>query len=724
MPAKLWRQFREYLDRRGLLPTSRLARFTLYLLGVNVFLILYRGFMHLAKRPAEVDGWIYFIAYLIVFLGMILAFRWVRERLMWALRNRLIVTYVFIGVIPVLLLVLMGMLVTYVFVGQFATYVTTSDLQTEIRELDAVNERLASEIATTLRRGKPITADILENANVKEEMFSNRQVTAWFKGKPYVLRSGEESVSAMNPPVPVALPPAGKGEIANLVIDGDRTYLRVSRELDVNHEKLVVISSVPLDVNAVAKVAEKIGVVSIEAFKKTAEGKQENPEMRTGNRVRLPESNEELNLDAPSGPGMMSGAIKSPAPIPPARNYFDREVTFYSAVQAIDWNGGGERNILMLVGTRPSLMYDRLFQTVGNFVNVVLIALAAIGIFFGIIELVALFIGVRLTKTFTQSIYQLYQATRHVNQADFTHRIAVKRKDQLAALETSFNGMTENIQKLLIEQKEKQRLESELTIAQEVQAQLFPKGVFDIRSLELYGFCEPARTVSGDYYDFIPLGPDRLALAVGDISGKGISAALLMASIHSAVRAYSLERAPIMATAGAGHGGSFVLSAVNEDAFDADVSPSQLCTMLNRQVYHSTAMEKYATMFLGIYDGDSRRLTYCNAGHLPPLLLGADGSVRRLQQGGSVVGLIPGLSYEEAPVELRSGDIFVAYSDGMTEPENEFGEFGEDRLIELVRENQHLPLQRIAEIAVAAVKDWIGGEEQPDDVTIVLARLR
>ncbi|HVZ15794.1 MAG TPA: PP2C family protein-serine/threonine phosphatase, partial [Terriglobales bacterium] len=173
-----------------------------------------------------------------------------------------------------------------------------------------------------------------------------------------------------------------------------------------------------------------------------------------------------------------------------------------------------------------------------------------------------------------------------------------------------------------------------------------------------------------------------------------------------------------------GHGGSFVLSRMNENGFETEISPSQLCTMLNRQVYHSTAVEKYATMFLGIYDGESRKLTYCNAGHLPPLLLGSDGSVRRLENGGSVVGLIDGLSYQESQVSLRAGDIFIAYSDGITEPENEFGEFGEERLIQLVRENQHLPLQRIAELAVAAVKDWIGGNEQPDDVTIVLARLR
>ena len=717
MVSRYWREFRIYCHRHGLWPTSRLARFTLYLLGVDVFLIAYRSTSRLWHGGTGIDGWIFFIAYLSVFLGLILAFRWVRERLMWALRNRLIVTYTFIGVIPVLLLVLMGMLVTYVFVGQFATYVASSDLQTQIGELDAVNERLASEIAMALRNGKPLTSSILENSDVSEEMFPNRRVTAWFKGKPYVLSVNDKDTSAAQP---IAMPPAGKGDVTTLAIDGNRTYLRSARELPVGNDKVEVVSGVPLDVNLMRKVAGQIGVVSMQAFVKTDDNKQEVPK---GTKLSITGSNEELNLnDSNNGEG--AGYIESPEPLPDPKGFFDRQVTFASTAHAMDWSNGEDRNILMIVHTRPWLMYGRLFRTVGDFVNFVLIMLAVVAIFFGLIELVALIIGARLTRTITASVYKLYQATRHVNQGDFTHRISVTRNDQLAALETSFNGMTENIQKLLKEQQEKQRLESELTIAQEVQAQLFPKGVFDIQSLELYGFCEPARTVSGDYYDFIPLGPDRLALAVGDISGKGISAALLMASIHSAVRAYSLERAPIMATAGAGHGGSFVISAINEDAYDADISPSQMCAMLNRQLYHSTAMEKYATLFLGIYDGEAHTLTYCNAGHLPPLLIGSDGSVRRLECGGSVVGLINGLSYEEATVELHPGDIFVAYSDGMTEPENEFGEYGEERLVELVRENQNLPLQRIAELGVASVKDWIGGSEQPDDITIVLSRLR
>jgi len=98
--------------------------------------------------------------------------------------------------------------------------------------------------------------------------------------------------------------------------------------------------------------------------------------------------------------------------------------------------------------------------------------------------------------------------------------------------------------------------------------------------------------------------------------------------------------------------------------------------------------------------------------------------VKRMEVGGSVIGLLQGLTYEQAQVTLRPGDLFIAYSDGLTEPENDFGEFGEERLLQLIRENQHLPLQRISDLAVAAVKDWIGGEEQPDDITIVLARLR
>jgi sigma-B regulation protein RsbU (phosphoserine phosphatase) len=155
-----------------------------------------------------------------------------------------------------------------------------------------------------------------------------------------------------------------------------------------------------------------------------------------------------------------------------------------------------------------------------------------------------------------------------------------------------------------------------------------------------------------------------------------------------------------------------------------EVSPSMLLRLLNHQLYESTPPEKYATLFLGIYEGLSRRLTYSNGGHLPPILIGENGSIRRLEAGGTVVGLFDNVPYDEGSVVMHAGEVFVAYSDGVTEPENDFGEFGEARLIDLVRENRHLPLDQISQIVTSAVDTWIGDNEQPDDVTLVLARPR
>src|SRR5438067_2952631 len=162
--------------------------------------------------------------------------------------------------------------------------------------------------------------------------------------------------------------------------------------------------------------------------------------------------------------------------------------------------------------------------------------------------------------------------------------------------------MTESIEKLILEQKEKQRLQNEITIAQEVQAQLFPRYIAQLPSLEVHGFCRPARSVSGDYYDFLPLGREKLMLAVGDVSGKGISAALLMATIHSAVRAYSMEGIPALRQVQAVGAGPALLG--NYDSLPGvEASPGMLLSLLNHQLYHSTPMEKYATLFLATYDG-------------------------------------------------------------------------------------------------------------------------
>jgi phosphoserine phosphatase RsbU/P len=391
----------------------------------------------------------------------------------------------------------------------------------------------------------------------------------------------------------------------------------------------------------------------------------------------------------------------------------------------VNWkNGARSTGALVQVRTRPSILYGHLFAALGDFVQGVEEILLGILVVFALIELIALFTGTRMTRTVTRAVAQLYEATRHIDEGDFSHRIPVRSRDQLAELALSFNSMTESIEKLILEQKEKQRLENELVIAQEVQEQLFPRQITQLESLEVHGFCRPARTVSGDYYDFLTVSSHKLMLAVGDISGKGISAALLMATIHSAVRAYSVESLPQLreAVAAGAFTGSGLMTAARPEGIE--LSPGALLSLLNHQLYESTPPEKYATLFLVIYDGLTRSLSYSNGGHLPPLLISEDGVLRRLENGGTVVGLFDNQSYAEGLVEMRPGEIFVAYSDGVTEPENDFGEFGESRLIDLVRENRHLPLAQISQTVTAAVDTWIGDQEQPDDVTLVLARAR
>jgi sigma-B regulation protein RsbU (phosphoserine phosphatase) len=295
-------------------------------------------------------------------------------------------------------------------------------------------------------------------------------------------------------------------------------------------------------------------------------------------------------------------------------------------------------------------------------------------------------------------------------------------------LEHSFNSMSESLVKLVAEQKQKQRMESELAFAYEVQDLLFPHKFAEHTSLDVFGVCRPARSVSGDYYDFIPLGSDRLVLAVGDISGKGISAALLMASVHAFVRAYSLAPDLVSTSAVLGSG---VLSNVDHRMYSwgggtpqLRLSPATLMTTLNYQLVRCTPPEKYATMFLGCYDATTHELTYCNAGHLPPIVLNMAGDVARLEASGTVAGMFDNATYSESKIPMLPGDLFVAFSDGVTEPESDMGEFGEDRLIDLIQAHRDEPLSHIGNAITEAVVQWIGDAEQPDDVTVVLARAR
>jgi len=728
-------ELRRRLVEAELWPEGRMARLACYLAGLAAALFALRKLLGLIAPSwgEHLGGWVEYLAFISIVLFSILAFQWLKRRILWRLRNRLIVTYVFIGVIPAVLLVAMAMITLYGLAGQFAVFVVTSEIHSQLRSMDAVNAAVSSELAARLERGDRPLAESLAGLRKRDPAWGRRQVCAWY---------GDKALPMCNDFKGPALSPPGfvKDRFQEIVRDGDALDLRVVTSIPVGSNRLTVVTSEPFDKELVGKIAADLGEITLFAggitVQNTPPAEQRSVQPGSGSHASIaPGAESKGGTVVTSGDRSMSirtdqnplqatfivGALPGPT------GSFDLEIPFvFAALPVTDWKTGNpERELaVMHVRTRPSVLYGHLFAALGEYVRVVAYILVGVGIFFAVIELIALIIGTRMTRTVTAAVAQLHEATRHIDRGDFSHRIPVKSSDQLADLALSFNSMTASIEKLIQEQKEKQRLENELVIAQEVQAQLFPRQISELESLEVHGFCRPARTVSGDYYDFVAASSHKLILAVGDISGKGISAALLMATIHSAVRAYSMEGMPQLrepVAVGAVAGSSGMMAAWPQGV---EVSPGALLSLLNHQLYESTPPEKYATLFLGIYDGRTHHLTYSNGGHLPPILIGQDGALRRLEAGGTVVGLFDNITYDEGAVEMHPGEIFLAYSDGVTEPENEFGEFGEERLIDLVRDNRRLPLAQISQVVTMAVDDWIGDKEQPDDVTLVLARAR
>lgn len=710
-------------------------------------------------------------AFALIVATILLVWRWLTRRLLWSLSGKLVLTYLLIGLAPVVLFVTLASLSAYVLAGQFAIYIASSRIHTELNHLAMENESYALHAAHLLtppllphpalpegakalqsqpsispRVGSP-DALVLPELSRNEEARSPdmRDMAAFLDGKKLQLlaRNGEIFSS-------LELPAWAEDGFKGLVLDEGKLYLRsVTKEM-VNGRKLDFVSSLPVDKALLDRLSVGLGRIIISPAIGISNNKNGtvsfNSEMDSqglpvaGQVDRPVASVKSMGIKAekatllPQERALTNAELKNSAilggELPTPANAYDPIVRFPSTMQTADWHTGDVKSIALGVDSLPSLLYTRLFDASLDMARIIRLALITIAFIFGLLEMFALYMAIRLSRTITQSVSGLYEATLKIDHGDLSHKIAVTRNDQLAELSKSFNRMTASLERLLEEQKEKERLQNELSIAQEVQANLFPQGDKGLISLELHGVCRPARAVSGDYYDFLLFNHDGretgAGLAIGDISGKGISAALLMATLHSAVRAYrfaseELVYAESAVAALSAHRGPMVDTAEYGELFE---SPGRILSLLNRHLYRSTQPEKYATLFLAHYNTAGARLTYSNAGQLPPLVLGNDGSVRRLDRGGTVVGLMDGMQYEEGSVQLHSGDILIGYSDGVTEPENDFGEFGEERLLEIVHQHRHKPLQTISNQVMLALDAWIGAQEQPDDITLILARQR
>lgn len=369
-----------------------------------------------------------------------------------------------------------------------------------------------------------------------------------------------------------------------------------------------------------------------------------------------------------------------------------------------NWDTGQTEQSIYVLETRPSAVWERILSRQTQLTRFLLPVLTYILLgFFAASLLVSILVAAWLARTLTRSVNDLYQGTRHVNRGDFSHRIPIRGTDQVSDLARSFNSMTASLERLVEESKRRQQLEAELEIAREVQSQLFPSGPPGVPGIEVLGVCRPARTVSGDFYDYVRLSGGRLAVCFGDVAGKGISAALVMASLHSILRT---EAAALRF----------------EDSDSMQRAAAKAVSRANSQLCEATSPEKFSTLFFGAYDPATGALAYTNAGHLPPVLL-RDDSARPLDVHGMIVGAFPFADYSAGTVRLLRGDLLVAFTDGLTEAENEEGEeYGEARLLAAVREAASERPKQLIEHVMGEVSAWGSGAAQPDDMTMLVLR--
>jgi sigma-B regulation protein RsbU (phosphoserine phosphatase) len=596
---------------------------------------------------------------------------------LWSLRNQLIAVYFFVSILPILLQVVMTALALYVLYWHFGAYLLYADLERRIEQVastaDTLTTAYALEIAST---GAKVPVGAISEPPPRTAIFL-AAAQENLPGLKIEVGAGQELLARATD--------RRRFRFAGLVSDQGAVKLRAVAARRINGQQLIVSAEVPVTPEFLATLEPESGPIEVMTARPTERAGQPGVTFPSRGRQLIPVR----EVDA------AGRALAPPA------HWFDYSVTGFSRLDAVnlaDVSNSADVPVILRFTARASELNGRLLALVGEWGGIAVTALLVVGAMFVLIELAALTRSISLTRSITRSVNDLYRATRYVESGDFGHRIQIRNRDQLGALGESFNSMTESVSTLISEQQQRQRLEHELAIAREVQAQLFPTEKPTVRGVEIEAVVRPARVVSGDYYDFLPLGPGRLGIALADISGKGISAALIMASLQAALRIQAMSN-------GRGPGNT-----------------AEIVTRLNQHLYRSTAPDRFATLFYGVYDAQTHRLEYTNAGHPAPLCISGQ-QVQRLSAGGTVLGLFDDRQFESQIVDIAPGSLLIAYSDGLTEAENpDAEEFEEQRVLDVALRMDHAPARAVLKNLLEAVNRWTGSAEQSDDITVVVAR--
>ncbi len=639
---------------------------------LSAFLVIAGSALQLLNFNAGPSNFLKYLAVLAALYLLVRFIGWWRSRLLWSLRNRLIVAYLFIAFVPILLILTLVFLAGRILYSQLGAYLLHEDIQQRIEMIEDISEHIA------------VAHQALPPGVTQEE--SERILAAQYRAVHDRDLPGLAITFSSDSSLLRKLDQSGKKSFAGLLQQADELSLTSLKVIPDRKGERVVTVRVPVTPVFLATIAPDLGAIQLNLMEHYTSGKE--PVYSSGV--------EQYRVAKPI-PAHNRG-------LQPAAFWMDTPVNVVSSFDSVfvgkDDKVDPLRPVLAVFNARPSKLNGRIFASFGELRLFYLFGFILAAVIFLLIEAAAFVTGFVLTRRITRAIADLYRATQYVKSGDFSHRVPIEHHDQLGELGQSFNEMTGSISGLIEEQNKRQRLENEISIAREVQNQLFPSTLPSVPGVEIEAICKAARSVSGDYYDFIQLSPTHVAIAIADISGKGISAALLMASLQAALRSQMLT-----------------------DGTER-LCTAELVARLNKHLVRNTGDDRFATFFIAVYDSATRTLRYTNAGHLPSFLV-CHGKSERLDKGGMVLGVLEDYGYEEGSIVVGPDALLIGYSDGLVEPENVYGEeFGIRRLEEsAVRLHGAAPLM-VAESLMAAAEEWAGTPEQADDMTVIVARLR
>jgi len=635
----------------------------------------------------------------------------VKRRLLWRVRRKLIISYIFIGFVPALLLVGFSLLVGLLLFYNFSSYLVHSRLRALSDQAKFFSQSTALEIQ---RSGSRDATAILtrRQANVVAQYqgislaavpvdrtcapgsTAPRRPDARPQPSDFKLQTGGPW-SHLPPPakIPSWIDCSGFAGILayshrrSTDQPGEDTHVVVRAVAfpDMPQPGFAVVTDVLVDDRVREQLQRDTGV-DVKGFTAVIRPEPDKPRPMEG----LPGGDPSRADDSSNATGLLNNLS--------------------SLMEYRDWNTGEAGTLIVYTRLSVSQLYDRISAAEGSvgrsFGQGLLLMLFVIGALFLIIEFIALITGFALAKSITGSVHALFTGTERVRQGDFTHKIAVASDDQLGELAGSFNSMTASIEDLLRQAAEKKRLEEELRIAHEIQMSLLPQGPLTMPGLSVTALCVPAREVGGDYYDLLPLDDHRVGVLIADVSGKGTSAALYMAELKGLVLS---------------------LSQIHR-------SPRDLLIAANRIIAKHLDARSFITMTYAIINLRTKTMTYARAGHTPLIYVPANGTDPRRARILAPDGLVLGLKIdngemferllEEQTIPLSPGDLYLFFTDGISEAMNAYDDcFGETRLGQLVEAHAHMRSDELRERVLREIAAFVGDAPQHDDMTMILLKV-